>query len=157
MATVAMASRATRRCWLAWFWSTVGRCHDDLVDYIRARKEELGLSNEFIEEKCLMTKGHCGKLIGPSREKNLSKFPMDYFFSLLAFQLVPQPDPEQEARMHGKWERRSESQGPYYSCHWKPRAGRIQGKQRADSNNRQGAGIRFASVEAWPNDETALI
>jgi hypothetical protein len=86
------------------------RSHDDLVDYIRARKEELGLSNEFIEEKCLMTKGHCDKLIGPSREKGLSRFTLDYFMTLLAFQLVPQPDPEQEARMHGKWERRSESQ-----------------------------------------------
>ena len=34
------------------------RCHDDLADYIKQRKEELGLSNEFVEEKCLMTKGH---------------------------------------------------------------------------------------------------
>jgi hypothetical protein len=25
MATAAMASRATRRCWLVWFWSTAGR------------------------------------------------------------------------------------------------------------------------------------
>jgi hypothetical protein len=69
------------------------RCHDDLVDYIRARKEELGLSNEFVEEICLMTKGHVDKLIGPSREKGLSRYTVDYFFEVLAFELVPRANP----------------------------------------------------------------
>jgi hypothetical protein len=86
------------------------RSHDELVDFIYARKNELGLSNAFVEQACNMTAGHCDKLLGPSREKNLSKFTLDYFFTLLAFELVPRPDPEQEARMLPKWEKREECQ-----------------------------------------------
>jgi hypothetical protein len=33
MATAAMASRETRRCWLVWFWSTAGR---SLIMFSRA-------------------------------------------------------------------------------------------------------------------------
>jgi hypothetical protein len=86
------------------------RCHDDLVDYIRARKEELGLSHEFIEEKCLMTKGHVDKLLGPSKEKGLSRFTVDYFFEILAFELLPRPNPLKEAEMRPRWEGRDETQ-----------------------------------------------
>lgn len=86
------------------------RCYEDLVDYIRARKDDLGLSNAFVDEFCGMTPGYCDKLLGPSGTKGLSRFTLDYFFAALAFELVPRPNAEQEAMMRPRWEGREKSQ-----------------------------------------------
>jgi hypothetical protein len=87
---------------------TAIRCHDDLIEYIRARKEELGLSNAFIEDKCHMAEGHVDKILGPSQVNNLSKFTMDYFLTLFAIELVPRVDEVQAEKMRPMWEGREE-------------------------------------------------
>lgn len=84
------------------------RNYDDLADYIKSRKEELGLSNEFMDAKCVMVPGHTDKVLGPSRKKNMGRQTVDKYFKMLAFQLVPQPDLEREALMRPVWEGRED-------------------------------------------------
>jgi len=79
---------------------------DDLVEVLRARKDELGLSNEFIEEALLMTSGGADKILGPTRQKGLS-WPVAFdMVELFGGKLVFQIDPATEARMRQRWERR---------------------------------------------------
>jgi hypothetical protein len=74
------------------------------------RRNQLGLSNEALEELCGMTRGHADKILGPSRVKTLSKYTLDVLLSALAVQLIPTPDPDREARLCGRYERRNETQ-----------------------------------------------
>lgn len=82
------------------------RCYDDLVDCFKARKEELGLSNEFMDTHCVIVPGHTDKALGPARIKGMGRQTMNKFFEMLAIQFVPQPDADQEARMRPVWEGR---------------------------------------------------
>jgi hypothetical protein len=86
------------------------RSHDDLADYLHFRRNQLGLSNEALEQLCGMTKGHVDKLMGPARVKTLSKYTLDCLLAALAIQLIPEPDLAGEAKMQGRWERRDEVQ-----------------------------------------------
>ena len=40
-------------------------CRDDLVEILRARKAELGLSNSYVEHQLQMGDGNADKFIGP--------------------------------------------------------------------------------------------
>jgi hypothetical protein len=87
------------------------RSCDELADALRARQDQLQLSNEFLEQCCGLTRGHIDKLLGPARTKNLSQFTLDCLLSALAIQLIPEPDVEQETRMRERrWEIRDECQ-----------------------------------------------
>jgi hypothetical protein len=83
---------------------------DELVEVLRARKAELGLSNAFIEQALHMTDGGCDKILGPSRTKGMSVYVMFDLVELLGGRLVFQVDPATEARMRNRWERRAEGQ-----------------------------------------------
>lgn len=89
---------------------TVIRSRDDLVDMLRARKAELGLSNGFIEDQLQMCEGGADKVLGPSRVKGMSLHVMFDLVELLGCRLVFQVDPDTEARMRDRWERRDEAQ-----------------------------------------------
>jgi hypothetical protein len=86
------------------------RSCDDLASYFHFQRNQLGLSNETLEQLCGMTKGHADKLLGPSKIKNLSKYTIDALLVALAIQLIPEPDPEREAKMSARYEQRNESQ-----------------------------------------------
>jgi hypothetical protein len=80
----------------------------DLVDALRSRKEELGLSNSFVEAQLQMTDGGCDKVLGPTQERGLSVPVMLDMLELFGARLVIQVDAESEARMRTRWERRDE-------------------------------------------------
>lgn len=86
------------------------KTYSQLIDYIRLRKNELNLSNSFVEEQGLMAPGYCSKIIGPSPIKNLSPRTLDDLMAILSFRLVAEPDPEQENKMKLVWEPRVQAQ-----------------------------------------------
>lgn len=82
-------------------------CVDDFMEVFRARKDELKLSNAFIEECLGLTSSHADKLLGPSRRHR--RLNAQFFAALcetLALKFVAVPDPEAAARMAPKWEKR---------------------------------------------------
>jgi hypothetical protein len=86
------------------------RCTDDLVEAFRARKEQLGLSNAAIEEQLLMATGTCDKYLGPSRTLQLNAVAIEALMTLFGVELVMPVNPELEARMCARLERRDERQ-----------------------------------------------
>jgi hypothetical protein len=79
---------------------------DELIEALRSRKDELGLSNAFVEAQLQMADGHCDKLLGPTRRKGMSVAVLLDIIELFGAQLVIQVDAETEARMRERWERR---------------------------------------------------
>lgn len=86
-------------------------CYDDLVNALLARKNELGLSNELLEELCLFTRGHVDKVFGPSREKQMGwKIFIPTILKALGVKLLLVVDEPQAALMRARWEGRNKSQ-----------------------------------------------
>jgi hypothetical protein len=86
------------------------RNRDDLVELLRARKAQIGLSNAYVEHALHMGAGGCDKLLGPSRTKGLSLLVAFDLVELFGGRLVFQVDPDTEARIGKRWERRDEAQ-----------------------------------------------
>jgi hypothetical protein len=84
------------------------RNRDDLVEVLRARKTELGLSNAFVEAQLQMTDGGCDKVLGPTQAMGFSIAVMFDMVELFGGRLVFEVDAETEARMRDRWERREE-------------------------------------------------
>jgi hypothetical protein len=82
------------------------RNRDDLIEALRSRKEQLGLSNAYVEHQLQMSDGHCDKLLGPSQAKGMSIPVLLDMIELFGARLVIQVDAETEARMQERWERR---------------------------------------------------
>lgn len=64
------------------------RCYNDLVDALRARKAELGLSDDVLDEVAGLTKGHTNKVLGPSRERGIGAATLEAYLIALAIDLV---------------------------------------------------------------------
>jgi hypothetical protein len=86
------------------------RNRDDFIEALRARKDEIGLSNSYIEHALHLGAGGCDKYLGPSRTKNLSLLMALDLVELLGSMLALKRDAETEARMAPRWERRDEAQ-----------------------------------------------
>lgn len=79
-----------------------------LIGILRARQDELGLSNARLEEICGLTQGHWDKMVGPSQVR------MPNFYTLmlvmdglgLSFE-APKVDPAKVERMSRIWARQS--------------------------------------------------
>jgi hypothetical protein len=84
------------------------RNRDDLVEVLRARKAQLGLSNAFIDHALHMADGGADKVLGPTQAKGLTLLVAFDLIELLGGQLVFQVNPELEAKMQERWERREE-------------------------------------------------
>jgi hypothetical protein len=84
------------------------RCSDDMVEALRARKEQLGLSNAAIEEQLLMAAGTCDKYLGPTRSASLTWRVTEDVMTLFGVELVMRVNPELEAKMLERLERRDE-------------------------------------------------
>jgi hypothetical protein len=85
---------------------TVARDYVELVDLLRERKAELGLSDAFVEEQCLMGAGSYTKYLGRAPIKNLTGSKLGDILAVLGCRLRLEPDPDQEERMRARWERR---------------------------------------------------
>jgi hypothetical protein len=86
------------------------RCADDLVEAFRARKTQRGLSNGTVEAQLLWADGICDKYLGPSRTLQLNAAVIEDFMTLFGVELVMRVNPELEARMCARLERRDERQ-----------------------------------------------
>jgi hypothetical protein len=84
------------------------RNRDDLIEALRSRREQLGLSNAYVEHQLQMSDGHCDKLLGPSQAKGMSIPVMLDMIELFGARMVIEVDAESEARMQKRWERREE-------------------------------------------------
>jgi hypothetical protein len=82
------------------------RNRDDLIEALRSRKDELGLSNAFVEHELQMSDGACDKAIGPTQRKGMSIPVLIDMVELFGARLVIQVDAATEARMKDRWERR---------------------------------------------------
>ncbi len=78
-----------------------------LIEALRARKDALGLSNEIVDELGGLTRGHTDKILGPSRNKNLSPMTFDVMLGVLALQVSLVPDIDAALKMESRWEKRS--------------------------------------------------
>ncbi len=79
------------------------RRSDDLVEAFRARKTQLGISNETVEAQLLLAPGMADKYLGPSRAKKLAADLLGDLMTLLGVELVMRVNPEiDEARMRDR-------------------------------------------------------
>jgi hypothetical protein len=86
------------------------RTHDELVELLRARKDQLGLSNGWMDSAMGLTDGHCDKVIGVSGERGLSRLTIDGALAVLALKIQVVEDKAQAARMRPIWEKRDQRQ-----------------------------------------------
>lgn len=99
------------------------RSFEDFADVFAALKDRMGLTNEFIDERGGLTKGHTDKCLGRSRQKRLGAVTFDFFTAMMAVEFRVYIDPEQIKRMEAIWEGRER---PLYKPDAKP--GRISKK-----------------------------
>jgi hypothetical protein len=83
-------------------------CRDDLIEALRSRKGELGLSNAFVEHELQMAVGGLDKVLGPSQVKGLSLPVALDLLELFGCRLRIEVDPELEARMRDRYEHRDD-------------------------------------------------
>jgi hypothetical protein len=81
----------------------VATCHDELIGVLRERQLALGISNETLDHITLLSAGHVDKLLGPSRQRGLSRVSLDALLGALALQLIVVEDREQAERMRSRW------------------------------------------------------
>jgi hypothetical protein len=82
---------------------------DDLIEQLRQRATELGLSNATLDELCNFGEGYAGKILAPTRMKQLTVCSMLKLTSALGVKGVLVIDEEQVRRMQGRWESRDGS------------------------------------------------
>lgn len=82
------------------------RTHDELVDLLAARKDELGLSHAFIDGYWGYPAGMTDKMLGPTRVKTVSRAKLDDLMMVLGVSLVLVVDPAKLAKMEQQWEKR---------------------------------------------------
>lgn len=86
------------------------RSHADLIEALRARKNELGLSNRLCDDLGGLTSGHTDKVLGPTGSRGLTPLTLDVLLEMFAVELVMRPNLEAAKRMEARWERRAEGQ-----------------------------------------------
>lgn len=82
------------------------RCYDDLIDAMRARVAELGITMQTLDELSGLQPGYSAKLLGPARIKTLGPMSFDALLGALALELVPQSDINAAQKMEARWEAR---------------------------------------------------
>jgi hypothetical protein len=81
---------------------------DAVLDAVRARQNELALSNESLEDLAGFCGGTVNKYLGPSREKMPGLAPLYLMLQAMGLGLAIVEDPEATKRMAGRWTRRHE-------------------------------------------------
>lgn len=81
-------------------------CHDELVDLLAARKEALGLSNAFVDQRWDYAPGMTDKYLGPAREKTLGRQSLDDLMQVLGVSLVIVEDVKKIQQEADGWEER---------------------------------------------------
>ncbi len=82
--------------------------YDGLIEALRQRKTDLGLSCLLMDELSGLPAGYTAKVLGPSRIKSLGAISTSAINGCLAIKLAVIEDLEAIQRMAGRWERRDE-------------------------------------------------
>lgn len=83
--------------------------YDGLIEALRQRKAELGLSCLLMDELSGLPAGYTGKVLGPRRIKSLGAISTDAINGALGVKLAVIEDPDAMKRMAPRWERRNEA------------------------------------------------
>jgi hypothetical protein len=86
------------------------RNYDDVLAVLLARKNELGLTHELVEEITGITRGHFDKIFGPTRQKRMGWLVFSLMLPALGVKLRAEVDEPQAALMRARWEKRNEKQ-----------------------------------------------
>jgi hypothetical protein len=86
------------------------RSYSDLITALRAVKNYLQLSNEFVEDLAGLTRGHWDKVAGACPTKKAGPVVLDALFGALAIELHVHPDPAAAERVSHRWQKRDEHQ-----------------------------------------------
>lgn len=87
------------------------RSMGELLDAMRARREEINISCETVDEIANLTRGHTSRLLALEPSKNLGFTSLGSVLFALGMALVPQEDPETMAVVSPHWVKRGPS-GP---------------------------------------------
>lgn len=77
--------------------------YDDLIAALRARMDELHVSNAVLEEIAGVPTGLAGKWLGPSRVKTMGMMSLWLVLEALGTRLALEVDRTAEARMRSRW------------------------------------------------------
>jgi hypothetical protein len=79
---------------------------DDVLAAVRARKDDLNLSDAAVDHLAGYANGRWGKAFGPAREKNPTVVTLMLFADVLGVSFVMVEDPAKVRRMKSRWEGR---------------------------------------------------
>jgi hypothetical protein len=86
------------------------RSQAELLDAIRARRDELNISHETIDQIAGFQGGYTSKLLAPQPIKNLGPMSLGAILGALGLALVAVADPEAEQRVSKRWQKRKRPQ-----------------------------------------------
>lgn len=86
------------------------RSMPELVDAIRARRDELNISHETIDNIAGLQSGYTSKLLGPIPLKGFSHMSLGAVLGALGIGLVVIEDPEAKAKVQSRWQKRKRPQ-----------------------------------------------
>lgn len=81
--------------------------YNSLIDAIRLRKDELGISNADLEELAGLSPNHVDKVLGPSHSKGLSGMVISVLMDALAFDFIIEPNKKKEERIRKRFKQRA--------------------------------------------------
>lgn len=84
------------------------RDYDQLINALKARADEIGLSYNLIDELTGLPNGYTGKLFGPSRVKMVGMDSLWLIVEVLAIEVTFAPSLALAQKMAARWERRDE-------------------------------------------------
>lgn len=80
--------------------------YDGLIEGLRCRVVELGVTHAVLDELTGLQTGYIGKLLGPVQAKKLGPLSLNLLLQVLAVKIVLVEDPEGVAAMSARWEQR---------------------------------------------------
>lgn len=81
-------------------------CIDDLVELIRQRRDEVGITNETLDSVSGLQSGYSGKLLAPVPIKGIGEMSLGALLGALALKVAHiefVEDPEQALRVKDRW------------------------------------------------------
>lgn len=86
------------------------RSMPELLDVIRARRDELNISHETIDSIAGLQPGYASKLLAPKPIKNLGPMSMGAVLGALGIALIAVPDQQAADRVSTRWQKRKRPQ-----------------------------------------------
>ena len=114
--------------------------YDEMIGALRARMAELGVTNETIGAIAGLAGGYVGKILAPSRIKNLGPLSLGLMLQSLGLKLIVVEDTKTTAKMRPRWTQREKAlpllamvrTPPRATWLFTPRSGRKAAKARAE-------------------------